>query len=153
MYLEDEYDASAEPVRTILFNNTIYGGNINVKDDGSGTVTVTYGYIASYNGETLPGKWISNKDEYAPNTSPSIGAEVVYELAEPVVYSLTSVETGGAIETIEDDNTIWCDTGDISVTYESTDPAPRYSFASPLGDYNYHTLQAFNQTYIEKPKL
>lgn len=35
--------------------------------------------IASYNGETLPGEWMSDRDEYAPGTTPTIGAQVVYK--------------------------------------------------------------------------
>lgn len=38
------------------------------------------GYIESYIQETLPGKWISDRDVYLPNKSPSLGAQVVYEL-------------------------------------------------------------------------
>ena len=45
----------------------------------------THGHIASYNGESLPGMWYSSKDVYSSGTTPSIGAEVVYELAEPTM--------------------------------------------------------------------
>ena len=66
------------------FGETIYGGNIDLLTN---TLTVTHGHIASYDGETLPGAWLSSIDEYAAGTTPSAGAEVVYELAEP--YTLT----------------------------------------------------------------
>ena len=39
--------------------------------------------------------------------------KVVYELAEPVTYQLTPTE----VATLLGDNTIWADTGDVSVTY------------------------------------
>ena len=39
--------------------------------------------------------------------------KVVYELAEPVTYQLTPTE----VTTLLGDNTIWADTGDVSVTY------------------------------------
>ena len=39
-------------------------------------------HIASYNGETLPGHWQSDRDIYIEGTTPQIGAEVVYRLAD-----------------------------------------------------------------------
>lgn len=39
-------------------------------------------HIASYNGETLPGHWQSDRDTYLEGTTPQIGAEVVYRLAD-----------------------------------------------------------------------
>lgn len=49
---------------------------------GGSTVEIVRksGYIESYIQETLPGKWISDRDVYLPNKSPSLGAQVVYEL-------------------------------------------------------------------------
>ena len=49
------------------------------------------GHIASYNGETLPGHWISDRDNPEVDETPSIGAEVVYRLADEdiVEYSGT----------------------------------------------------------------
>ena len=37
-------------------------------------------HIASYNGETLPGHWLSDRDTYLEGTTPQTGAEVVYWL-------------------------------------------------------------------------
>ena len=85
---------------------TVYGGTPNVT---KGTLAVTKANIASYAGETLPGAWISDRDVYAAGTTPTIGAQVVYELAEPIVYHLTPVE----IRTLAGQNTIWADTGNI----------------------------------------
>lgn len=39
-------------------------------------------HIASYNGETLPGHWLSDRDTYLEGTTPQTGAEVVYRLAD-----------------------------------------------------------------------
>ena len=89
---------------------TVYGGTPNVT---KGTLAVTKANIASYAGETLPGAWISDRDVYAAGTTPTIGAQVVYELAEPIVYHLTPVE----IRTLAGQNTIWADTGNVSVEY------------------------------------
>lgn len=57
---------------------TVYGGNLDVR---SGIFTKTWGYIASYAGETLPSEWISDRDEYVSGTTPTTGAEVAYKLA------------------------------------------------------------------------
>ena len=66
---------------------TVYGGTLNVI---TGALTVTWANIASYDDETLPGLWISDRDVYAAGTTPTAGAQVVYELAEPIAYTLTS---------------------------------------------------------------
>ena len=71
---------------TISFGTTVYGGQVDFK---TGNVTVEWGYIASYNGETLPGAWISDRDVYASGTTPTTGAQVAYELATPTTLSLT----------------------------------------------------------------
>ena len=48
-------------------------------------------HIASYNGETLPGHWLSDRDTYLEGTTPQTGAEVVYRLADEdiVEYNYT----------------------------------------------------------------
>ena len=87
---------------------TIYGGFL---DAISGTLTVTYGNIDSYNGEDLPGAWISSMDVYAEGATPSIGAQVVYELATPQTYQLTSKQ----ISTISGTNKFFSDTGSLKI--------------------------------------
>lgn len=59
-----------------------FGGVFTIDTDGNTVLTKTHKCIRSYNGETLPGIWISDRDEYAPGTTPTTGALVVYELAE-----------------------------------------------------------------------
>lgn len=89
---------------------TVYGGTLDVV---RGVLTVTHGMIASYAGETLPGEWISDLDVYADGTTPTTGAQVVYQLATPTTYTLTPQE----IKTLLGTNNIWADTGDTAVTY------------------------------------
>lgn len=89
---------------------TVYGGTLDVTN---GVLTADWANIPSYNGETLPGRWISDRDVYAPGTTPTIGAQVVYELATPVTYQLTPQE----IQTLKGANNIWADTGDVTVEY------------------------------------
>lgn len=74
---------------TVLFTSQgiVYGGTVDIV---SGVLTVIWGYIASYNGETLTGEWMSSKDVYVSGTTPSLGAEVAYELASPITYQLTA---------------------------------------------------------------
>lgn len=48
----------------------------------SGKMYQVIGHIASYNGETLPEHWISNIDNPKIDKTPSIGAEVIYRLAD-----------------------------------------------------------------------
>ena len=75
----------------------------------NGTLTVTHGQITSYNGEALPGAWLSDRDMYAEGTTPTAGAQVVYELAEPQAYRLSPTE----ITTLYGANNIWADCGSI----------------------------------------
>lgn len=108
------YEPYRGDIYTVTFGSagTVYGGTLDVT---TGTLTVTKANIASYNGETLPGAWISDRDVYASGTTPTIGAQVVYELAEPLVYDLTPVE----IRTLVGENHIWADTGDVTVMYSA----------------------------------
>ena len=59
----------------------------------SGVLISTTGFIDSYNGEELPGLWFSDRDEYTEGRTPSMGAQVVYALAEEdyVEYDLTPI--------------------------------------------------------------
>lgn len=92
------------------FGSAVYGGTVNVT---TGALTATYGVISSYNNETLPGTWLSDRDLYAAGTTPTVGAKVVYELESPVVHQITPVE----VQTIAGTNNIWADIGNVSVTY------------------------------------
>ena len=90
---------------------TVYGGTLDVVN---GTLTVTHGQIASYAGETLSGAWISDRDAYAAGTTPTTGAQVVYELATPQTYTLTPTE----VVLLTGANNVWSDTGDVSLVYD-----------------------------------
>ena len=98
---------------TVALSGTVYGG---VLDAVSGELTISWGYIASYNGESLPGEWLSSLDVYAAGTIPTTGAEVTYELATSTVVELTPT----AVATLLGSNTLTASTGDIvSVKYFS----------------------------------
>ena len=73
----------------ISFGQTVYGGVLDVT---RGKLTVTHDNIASYNGESINEPWLSSMDVYVPNTSPTIGAQVVYPLTTPVTLTLTPTQ-------------------------------------------------------------
>lgn len=56
-----------------------------------GKLYLTTGYINSYNGETLPGLWWSDRNEYSEGTIPTTGAQVIYMLADEDIeeYNIT----------------------------------------------------------------
>lgn len=87
---------------------TCYGGELS-NVNGVQSLTVTHGYIASYNGETLPSTWISDRDVYAEGTTPTTGAEVVYKLATPQTIPQDNL----AIATQDGTNNLWADSGDV----------------------------------------
>ena len=110
-------DASYEPYTSTTYYSvnlpqTVYGGTLDVV---SGVLTVTHGEIDSYAGETLPSVWISDRDVYAEGTTPTTGAQVVYELATPQTYQLTPTE----VRTLLGLNNVWADTGDTEVEYRA----------------------------------
>lgn len=104
------YEPYNEQVYTNALGRTVYGGTLDLV---SGVLAVTKGYIASYNGETLTSTWISDRDVYASGTTPTTGAQVVYQLATPQTYQLTPEE----VDLLLGANNIWADSGDITVQY------------------------------------
>lgn len=108
----EEYKGTAYSITFPSEAGTVYGGTLDVT---TGLLTVTHGYMAGYNGESLPGKWISDRDVYAPGTTPTIGAQVVYELATPQTYQLTPTE----VDLLLGENNVFADTGGTSVTYRA----------------------------------
>lgn len=66
---------------TMNFGTTYYGGIANFE----GELSIDWQRIASYDGETLPGEWLSDRDEYASGTTPTTGAEVVYKTTPSTV--------------------------------------------------------------------
>lgn len=73
----------------------VYGGTL---DAATGVLIDDRGVIASYAGQTLPGEWISSMDVYEAGTTPTTGAQVVYERASPVTYQLTAAEVNRALD-------------------------------------------------------
>ena len=96
---------------SISLGQTVYGGKLDVL---SGELTV-YPYYASYNGETLTGRWISDRDVYAVGTTPTIGAQVVNIGAQGAEIQLEPHE----IASLLGQNNIFADTGDTVCEYRA----------------------------------
>lgn len=72
-----------------LSETPFYGGEIDLIN---GTFVETWGYIESYNGESLNGVWDGSITNYDPNDSsvvPEIGEQVLYMLDTPVEKNFT----------------------------------------------------------------
>jgi hypothetical protein len=106
----EPYHADTYPITLPSSAGTVYGGTLDVV---SGELTVTKAFIQSYAGETLPGAWISDRDVYSAGTTPTTGAEVCYDLAAPIEYTLTPQE----IRTLLGVNNVWSDAGAVDVQY------------------------------------
>lgn len=83
----------------------VYGGTL---DFGSGVLMVDMANIPSYNGETINEPWMSSMDSYAAGTPPTIGAQVVYPLADPIKYQLSASQ----ISALTGYNTVWASNGE-----------------------------------------
>ena len=78
------HTSNPEDATTYTFNVPTTIGNLyGLKfDPVKGKIWKIAEHIASYNGETLPGHWLSDRDLYVEGTTPQMGAEVVYRLAD-----------------------------------------------------------------------
>ena len=83
-------------------------------------------------------------------TDPDLEITFCYPLATPQTYQLTPQQ----VSTLLGKNTVWVDTGDVSVTYQSTSGSTpvRTSLKSPLKSYSYNALKLFGNTFIEHGK-
>ena len=95
---------------TLTLPSTIYGGEVDAQTEGGKEM---WGYIASYNGETLPAEWICDRAVYAAGTTPPTGAQVAYKLAIPVPFTATG---GGTIKALSGTNTVLTDADALTVT-------------------------------------
>lgn len=112
-------DATYEPYQSNSYTTnfadavgTVYGGALDVV---SGALTITDANIASYAGETLPGEWLSSYDVYAPGTTPTNGAQVVYKRSTPVVSQVDPKD----IYSVYGINIAWSDQNNIDVAYRA----------------------------------
>lgn len=95
---------------TVQLGQTVYGGTLDVV---TGALIMEWANIASYDGETLPGEWISDRDVYSPGTTPTTGAQVCYKLETPITVQLDP-ET---VTTLIGQNNVLSDSGNVALTY------------------------------------
>lgn len=100
---------------TLSLPETIYGGTV---DAVTGEGSQEWAHIDSYNGEALPGEWISDRDVYAPDTTPTIGAEIAYKLATPTPFQATGNQP---LPALPGTNTVYTDADAVRVEGR-TDP-------------------------------
>ena len=105
------YEPYQGDTSTLTLPETIYGGTV---DAVTGVGSKTWGYIASYNGESLPGEWISDRDVYAPGTTPTTGAQVAYKLATPESFKVSQV----SIPSLRGENTIFTNGENMDIIYK-----------------------------------
>lgn len=104
--------ADSSSINTFTIRS-MYGGVVDILN---GSITTTWGHIASYDGETLTGDWWSTNANSSTALTPTTGDEVIYELATPA----TSQGTGLALTTDTGTNTFTIDKGIIDTfTYEA----------------------------------
>jgi hypothetical protein len=123
----EPYSSTTIPISWQSEAGTVYGGTLDVT---TGLLTVTHGNIASYSGESLPGRWISSMDVYSAGGTPTTGAQVVYELATPQTYQLTPTE----VTLLLGYNNVWADTGDTTVTYRADTKLYIHKINAPTDD-------------------
>lgn len=156
--LATETDSTYEPYTadtyTLQFGETVYGAEV---DFVNVVATVTKGYIAEYAGETLPSTWISDRDVYASGTTPTTGAEVVYELATPYTIQLTPQQ----IKMLKGNNVLAAD-GEMSLEYQADSVVGNVKEwaeneflpkASETAQHNYSTQEQVVGTWIDGSTL
>lgn len=95
---------------TATFPATVYGGSYEFV---GGKLSDEWVEIEEYNGETLPGEWISDRDAYAEGTTPTIGAQVVYKTT-----ATETTLTPQAISLNKGENVINSDADNIELNYK-----------------------------------
>jgi hypothetical protein len=105
---DDVDNPTVSQTYTINLGGTRYGGRLEIVN-GVARFVGTKGYIASYDGETLPSDWISDRDVYQEGTTPTVGAQVVYTLSTPIIIPLGNYP----ISSLVGDNNVFADSGEI----------------------------------------
>ena len=102
-YQGDTYD--------LTLPETIYGGTV---DAVTGVGSKTWGYIASYNEESLPGEWISDRDVYASGATPTTGAQVAYKLTIPEPFETSKI----SVPSLGSENTFFTNGENLDIIYK-----------------------------------
>jgi len=108
---------------SVSLGNTYYGGQFIQDAAGHRKFRKTHEYIASYNGETISGPWISSMDVYSQGATPTTGAQVVY----PITPVDIDRPDGSPIRTFTGHNNIYNDVGKTQVVYDTVHNSGYYS--------------------------
>ena len=103
----EPYTGRSIPISLQTEAGTVYGGKLDVL---SGVLTA-YHYYASYNGETLTGRWVSDRNKYVAGTTPTIGAQVVDMSGTGITYHIDPK----TVRTLYGNNNIFADTGNVAL--------------------------------------
>ena len=106
----------------------VYGGWV---DPLTKEFSSEWAMIDSYAGEELPGEWISDRDVYAEETTPTAGAQVCYKLAEED-YETGSLRYGGGW-------TLYAEHGHNTIYAEGADGKSSAYLTGPVVDLVYYT--------------
>jgi hypothetical protein len=106
----DDFEQYNGKVVGHTLDSTIYGGKLNLL---TGELEKISGYIASYNGETLVGPWISSIDVYAEGTTPTAGAQVFDFGASKNSSNLTPK----SFTMIGEECNVWANCGSMRIEY------------------------------------
>lgn len=104
------YESYQGDTYPLTLPETIYGGTV---DAVTGVGSKTWGFIASYNGESLPGEWISDRDVYTPETTPTTGAQVAYKIANPEPFKVSQI----SIPSLRSENTLFTNGENLDIIY------------------------------------
>lgn len=120
-----EYTPSEKSAKdyTVNLGKTAYGGTLNAS---TGEFTEEWAFIDAYDGEELPGEWISDRDVYDSEGTPTIGAQVLYKLETSVQNTCDPAY----ITSVEGNDQIWSNEDELSLSYNYIKDFP-YSFYDP----------------------
>lgn len=136
-----EDDEHTGNTTTITLPQTVYGGKL-IFDNG--WKVRVYPHYASYNGETLTGEWLSNMEDYSPNTTPTIGADVTDLSGD--TYTDIPISSLDRVKTISGVNNIFANSGDNSLVYFTSNADElaslvKASETQSTGDYHEYSTE------------
>ena len=109
-----EYSGAIYTIQLPEEAGTVYSGYVSIDTYGN-AILYARPYYAAYNGETLVGPWISDRDVYSQGATPTTGAQVIDLGGEYTEYSFTSPE----LRTVLGYGYIAADTGNVNITYRA----------------------------------
>lgn len=131
---------TTEKIPTLYYGDTL--------DLVTGTLTRRSAVIQSYNGEEIGSPWMSSIDIYKENTTPTIGAKVVYTLAEPIV---STVSVSDDISVIDDTHPTISSSCGFDLAYQEDESRYRNKFdiIVKASGVNFQSIANLGETIIQ----